>query len=309
MNLFQLKNDYQLGLISKHAYIEAMHELHTSLFDYSELIRLTDIASIEITDGTVTMTSRQSGIKLLCDLQDKRIVPIEILNFGGYESVETVTMLQFVRPGMTVLDIGANIGWYSMNLAKLVPDVNIHAFEPLPSTYSFLERNVALNRLDGINLYNFAFSNRNGTEIFYFYPEGSGNASITNLSKHPNTQEIPCLVRTLDDFIEESSLEVDFIKCDVEGAELFVFEGGLATLRSQRPIIFTEMLRKWSTAFGYHPNDIIELLSKIGYQCFIIREGVLVPFTQMDADTVETNFFFLHSVQHRANIETIAERH
>ena len=70
MSLFQLKADYQAGLISKPSYIDAMHRLHAGLFDYAEFIRDTDIARIEVTDGTVVMTSRRTGIKLLCDPQD-----------------------------------------------------------------------------------------------------------------------------------------------------------------------------------------------------------------------------------------------
>ena len=85
---------------------------------------------------------------------------------------------------------------------------------------------------------------------------------------------------------------MDFIKCDVEGAELFVFQGGVATIRTQQPVIFTEMLRKWSAAFGYHPNDIIALLADAGYHCFTVHDGRLTPFLTMDETTVETNFFF-----------------
>ena len=65
-----------------------MHRLHAGLFDYAEFIRDTDIARIEVTDGTVTMTSRRTGIKMLCDPHDMRMAPIEILNFGAYEPVE-----------------------------------------------------------------------------------------------------------------------------------------------------------------------------------------------------------------------------
>jgi hypothetical protein len=54
------------------------------------------------------------------------------------------------------------------------------------------------------------------------------------------------------------------------------------------------MLRKWSARYGYHPNNVIDYLGTFGYNCFVLRGGVLVPFPEMTDDTVETNFFFMH---------------
>ena len=100
-------------------------------------------------------------------------------------------MLQLIRPGMTVFDVGANIGWYSLNVARLMAGVQVHAFEPLPSTFGYLARNVALNSFTNIHLHHFGFSNKADTLTFYFYPEGSGNASATDLGSSPHKQEIP----------------------------------------------------------------------------------------------------------------------
>ncbi|WP_342228107.1 FkbM family methyltransferase [Rickettsiella endosymbiont of Rhagonycha lignosa] len=61
-------------------------------------------------------------------------------------------------------------------------------------------------------------------------------------------------------FSEQKMTKLDFIKCDVEGAELTIYTGGINVIREHKAIIFTEMLRKWSVKFNYHPNDIIALL-------------------------------------------------
>jgi len=114
-------------------------------------------------------------------------------------------------------------------------------------------------------------------------------------------------VRKLDNFISERKLKVDFIKCDVEGAELFVFKGGIETIKIHKPIILAEMLRKWATNFNYHPNEIIELLSDIGYRCFTAKGEKLIEFFTMDEKTVETTFFFLHSVKHNSKINSLLE--
>lgn len=57
---------------------------------------------------------------------------------------------------------------------------------------------------------------------------------------------------------------------------------------------FTEMLRKWSAKFNYHPNKILDLCAPLGYQCYVINDGKLREFGRVDEETVETNYFFLH---------------
>lgn len=302
MKLSDIGESYRSGSLSKPDYIDRMHELHAALFDYAEFIRRTDIARIEITDGLVVMTSREVGIKMVCDPADKRIAPIEILNFGHYERAEAEMILSLVEPGQTVLDVGANVGWYSLNIAKRFADVSVHAFEPIPQTFDYLRRNLRLNALPNVRPHNFGFSDREAELDFYFYPEGSGNASAANLSEGESVRQVTCRVRRLDDFVAETGLRVDFIKCDVEGAELFVYRGALECLKRDAPAIFTEMLRKWSAKFGYHPNEIIGLLAGVGYRCFVVRGGGLAEFAAMDDDTVETNFLFLHSDRHASKI-------
>lgn len=102
--------------------------------------------------------------------------------------------------------------------------------------------------------------------------------------------------------------KVDFIKCDVEGTELFVYEGGKKTIEKYRPIIMSEMLRKWAHKFNYHPNDIINLLTELGYQCFVINENSnLKKFDKVLEETVETNYYFLHKEKHAYIISNLCD--
>jgi FkbM family methyltransferase len=233
---------------------------------------------------------------------DQRLVPIEILNFGAYEMAEWTVLRGLLEDRMTMFDIGANVGWYSMNLARAFPQARILAFEPIPATHSYLRKNLELNQIPNVQPGNFGFSDRAGELTFYYYPEGSGNASAADLTGTGAAQKLTCRVRTLDDFIAETGERVDFIKCDVEGAELFVLQGGAATLQRHKPIVFAEMLRKWAAKFGYHPNQIIEFMARLGYQCFTANGEHLRQFRTMDENTVETNFLFLHPERHAAKI-------
>ena len=298
MSLFELRAAFAAGKITKQEYIDRMHERHAALYEYSAFMRDTGIAEISITGEQVVMTVKGTGIKVFCDPADKRIVPVEILNLGAFEAEEFEMMKRLIREDSTVWDIGANVGWYSINLARAFPKARILAFEPIPSTYQQLLKNIALNDAPNLKTHNFGFSDKAGTLTFYFYPECSGNASTANLSGKASVQTLHCPVKTLDDFAAESGFKMDFIKCDVEGAELFVFKGGTKAIARHQPVIFTEMLRKWSAKFNYHPNELIALIKGLGYRCFATHGGKLAEFSVMDDNTVETNFFFLHGVKH-----------
>lgn len=305
MRLHQIRLKFEAGNLEKQQYILQAHGIHQVLFEYAEYLKMTDIEKIEILDDRVIMTIRESGIKIICDKYDQRIIPVEILNFGQFEKADNQMLLSLIEEGNTVLDIGANIGWYSMNIAKRFQHVNIHAFEPIPKTFQYLKSNLELNEVVNVYLHNFGFSNENKELTFYYYPECSGNASSVNLSESTSVETITCHVTKLDKFTAENDLHIDLIKCDVEGAELFVFEGGYTTLKEQQPIVYTEMLRKWAAKFNYHPNAIIDLMKEAGYRCFTADGSGLKEFFTMDENTTETNFFFLHKEKHQNKINQL----
>jgi FkbM family methyltransferase len=292
-----VQSRYRAGGLTKHQYIEAMHGQHARLFEYAAFLRYSEIGQIEIRDNQVTMTSRD-GVCFLCDPLDRRQPAVEGLNFGRYESVDADWFWQLLRPGLTVFDVGANVGWYSLHIARRFPGCRVLAFEPVLATFARLQKNLELNRLNNVELHPFGLSNQDGPLTFYFYPEGSGGASAANNSGLPSVREIACQVRLCDGFVTETGIVPDLIKCDVEGAELFVFQGARDCLRRHQPMIFCEMLRKWAAQFGYHPNDIIALLAGLGYTCYEAKAAGLQPLARVDEATAATNFFFLHPEKH-----------
>lgn len=300
MSLFELQQRWRAGEIRKTEYIAAMSRLHSALFEYAALTKNTDVRAIHIADGEVVFTLKGpvGDMEMICDPADQRMAPLEIMNFGGYEQADFEMVQRLLHGCRTVFDVGANIGWYSLQIAKVLPAAQIVAFEPIPSTFRYLKNNVERNRATNVSLYNSGFWNKTEILTFYFYPEGSGNASAVNVSDRAHVQEIQCQVIRLDDFVAEHKMQVDFIKCDVEGAEKLVFEGGLQTLERDKPIIYTEMLRKWSAKFDYHPNQTIQFFADLGYGCYTASDGRLHQFYVMDESTVATNFFFLHTHHH-----------
>ena len=300
-----LKKKFKEGNISKADFIKSMYEYHKTLFEYSKFIKNTDIKKIEIVDNKVIMTSRQLGIKILCNSKDERIPPIEVLNFDYYEKNDSSMIFKLIENDFTIFDIGANVGWYSIAFSKVKNNVSIFAFEPILKTYKNLVFNTKLNSVKNIKTFQNGFHNKNTTLNFYYYPEGSVNASSKNLAPERRSIKLKYKVYSLDDFVRKNKVsKIDFIKCDVEGAELFVFEGAKKSIKKWKPIIFTEMLRKWSAKFDYHPNEIIEFLKNKGYLCFFTKNHKLVEIKEIYENTIETNFFFLHREKHSEQIST-----
>jgi len=294
MNIINLvKQEFYNGSLNKADFIHKMHGIHRRLFEYSEILSATDIAKIEITDSSVIMTTRELGIKIICDPYDERIIPLEIINFNEFEGPELKILKALIKNNWIVFDIGANIGWYSLNLFKRFKQLQILAFEPIPSTYKYLQSNLSLNDAHAVTGYNFGFSNKVEEKEMYVYREGMGNASLIDLSERETVNTISAQFFTIDQFVSKSGIYPNFIKCDVEGAELLVFQGGLETLKKCKPIVFTEILRKWSAKFNYHPNDIISLFSSIDYDCYIVKQDQLKKLDKVDDNTVATNYFFI----------------
>ena len=304
MNIKKAKNDYKEQKISKGNFIDKMHEFHKVLFDFSENLKDTEIAKIEIQDDKVVFTTRATdyhpgGCKFFVDVVDKRVTPVDTFNFDMYEKDDSEMLFKLVKDGDTIFDIGANIGWYSNHLAKKFPNSIIYSFEPIPETFNQITANTELNGAINIRLNNLALSSKKEKLAFYYSPTVTGASSSQNITENINMTKLELEAETIDNFMITNSIsKLDFIKCDVEGAEYFVYQGGFETFKHNKPIVFTEMLRKWAAKFGYHPNDIINYFIQFGYNCFSANKGKLKIVDKVDDQTIETNFFFLHENKH-----------
>lgn len=303
MSLIEYKNKFTAGLISRKDYIEYIYKSHLRLFEYSQFIKNTGVNSIEIQSEHL-FVNLKNGIKLYYPIPDKGSATFDILIFSTYEKNELSMILKLLKYDAVFFDIGANIGWYSVNIARQEKTLSVYAFEPIDAIYKLLNKNIILNNISNVSLHNIGFSNKKQNLDFYFDQNCSAYTSLKNTLEKTNAKRVTAQVIRLDEFfLKEQLTRLDFVKCDVEGAELLVFEGGLETIKKYTPIIFTEMVRKWTRKFDYHPNVIIKLLADLGYYCFFIENEKLVKFSFMDEEMLETNFFFLHKNKHAVEIE------
>ena len=308
MKLSEVKSKFEKGIISKHDFIEEMYKSHAQLFEYINFLKGNGISKIEISNQSVVMSMNpvlgNGEIKINCITNDKRTTALEILNFGTYEQDDALLLFNLTESDFTIFDIGANIGWYSLNFSGILKNGIIYSFEPIPVTLENFRKNLLLNNVSNVKPFNIALSNSNGDLDFYYNPDELGASSARNIKELDQITKVKCRTQTLDSFCNENTItKLDLIKCDVEGGELFVFEGGRDTIKKYQPIVFTEMLRKWSAKFDYHPNKIIKYFSELDYKCFIVNKNKIIEINEVTEDTVETNFIFLHPVKHAEKIK------
>jgi FkbM family methyltransferase len=292
----------QSGHISREEFWRAMQKKHLQLREYQQMIAGTEVDSIEI-HGDELRIRTNAGIVMVWRPEDMGTVPNVLVNYGHYEPTESAHLLSAGVGAHVIFDVGANIGYYSLLWAsRMAAGGIIHAFEPVPSTFAWLSRNIALNHLDEvIKACNIGLGNAAGT-LSIFMPEfmGSGAASMRDLHPDEVTHKLEVKQETLDQYFSDSGLNrLDLIKVDVEGAELHVLQGGRNTIARYRPLIFLELLRKWAKPFGYHPNDVLGMLGEIGYRCYTFDDSRLIPFEVMTEETTQKNFFFAHPDAHR----------
>jgi FkbM family methyltransferase len=147
----------------------------------------------------------------------------------------------FVAVGDTAYDIGANIGYVSLSLAKRVgPQGHVIAFEPLPQNIAAFRRNMAINSVGNIRLLEFAASNHAG-EAHIRLLENPSTASLVWHRDNPAATEVIVPTNSVDDVVNAGEFPYpEFVKIDVEGTEAEVLEGMRRTIAAAKPVLFIE---------------------------------------------------------------------
>ncbi len=163
------------------------------------------------------------------------------LVYGSWEPEVVEEIKRKVTPGMTVLDIGAQSGFYSLLFSKLVgANGHVFAFEPLPANYRFLEENLELNRIRNVTAERSAVADRSGETGFDFPADAPWLvAGPVVASDNQGTFSVPSV--SIDDFVLERKVPVHLIKMDIEGAEVMALRGASRTLGRYHPILVIEL--------------------------------------------------------------------
>jgi FkbM family methyltransferase len=220
------------------------------------------------------MVELDNGLRFWLLSGDQYISPA--IATGDYESVETAFVRRHVTSGMAVVDIGANLGWFTAHLALLVGGGGrVDAFEPRSDLMDLLTKTIAENRLTNVTTHNLALADQNsyGQVIWSVHDVNPGGTNLVFSDfAMPGIITQPIIVKTLDTWIPH---RVDFIKIDVEGSELLVFKGAERILANDRPLILVEInpsnLMRTSGVSATEFGRFVERLKY--YLCEIAADG------------------------------------
>lgn len=234
----------------------------------------------KLQDDTQRINANIKGINYLLDLTE--IVDNKVF-YGNWEYDTTKIFKEKIKKGMTILDVGANMGYFTLLGAKLTGSKGkVYAFEPTSGGIKRLKKNVSLNNFNNIKIENIGLSDEN-KKI---------EAKIRHSWKRKELKESKrevVLLKRLDDYVKQNKVEkIDFVKIDVDGYEYKVLKGAIEVLKKDKPIICMEIgnskvhhnLEDYGIDKGYSLQEIISLMEEIGY-VFFNEKGVKETFDNM----------------------------
>ncbi len=202
------------------------------------------------------------GHKMFLDKNDSLLLSINKI----YEKNETDFIKDSINSEDIVIDIGANIGYYTLLFARLVGDTGkVYAFEPDPRNYLLLEKNIQTNNYSNVILEKKAVSNKSEKSKLYVTEYGAG--SSMHKGNIDTTNGIDIDVITLDDYFKVNNIIPDFIKIDVEGFELNTLKGMKSVLQlSDKIKIMIEYNPLTKKYFNSNPMDSLNFLGELGFK-------------------------------------------
>jgi FkbM family methyltransferase len=193
---------------------------------------------------------------------------------GDYDTDELRSLLPLIKPGWTLFDVGANIGFWTIPLAHALGGSGaLHAFEPIESNFLRLKLNVRKNALEHIvTLHPFGLSDRYAELECTFDPNAeTGNAAIVINDNDQGWARVGIRVMPLDDYLCRSLTTVqhiEFMKVDIEGHEDIFLAGAREAIRRFRPILYMEINEPYYFERGLDPTAVFEQWqSEVSYRC------------------------------------------
>jgi FkbM family methyltransferase len=210
----------------------------------------------------------------------------QLFTEGAFEPAETEAIRRLLRSGDLALDVGANLGWFTVLMAVAVgSEGRVWAIEPMPGPRATLEENLARNPGLSVRVLPLALGAKRGEiELNVFAGLPHGHASVSTLGRDDYTAH-RVEQRTLDEIVAEAAETPALVKMDVEGSELGLLEGARATLAGEAPpVVVTEVNYETSGAVGYRPVELLERLPAAqGYETYRIVPGGLAREREPEA--------------------------
>jgi FkbM family methyltransferase len=201
-----------------------------------------------------------------------------LYSYGYLDYWDERAIHRMLVPGSCCFDIGAHIGYYSLLLSKWVGKTGrVFSYEPVPYTYSFLERNLGLNDASNVNAQQAAIGDRNGS--VRMAAQAGARLGWSTVADSGNL-EVRCT--TVDSEMERIGLDrLDFIKIDTEGFELHVLAGAECAIRQMRPKIMFEVNQRALAKHNRSPDMLAEFFTSRNYGLFAAQGSRLTPIADL----------------------------
>lgn len=204
--------------------------------------------------------------------------------FHAFEPCVARALLGQLHAGDTFIDVGANIGYYTLAAARIVgPTGRVISFEPQPRIFARLCEHVQMNGLGNVTCHPWALADQDGELQLHVPPAevGFGHASLAK-QDWAAAECVPVPVRRLDDLLLPSLERLDVIKLDAEGAELAILQGARQLLHRFHPHLVVELNAQTAANFHYHPLEIVDFLHLCypGYRFLFIDGHAAVEKTR-----------------------------
>ena len=223
----------------------------------------------------IDVTDRRYNLRFRADIND--VMGRTIYKRGSLHPEHTTFLasLPFENDDV-ILDVGGNIGWYSVVLhSSIKQKIVIYSFEPEPKNFELLSKNIAYNNARAVNPVNVAVAEQGGfSTLFLYFSKNSGRHSL--LDVNPQTKRsVQVKTVNLEEFLNERNVDfarVKLIKIDIEGYELFALKGA-PRLLSKIPYMFLEFSPGLITKAGRKPSELIDLLDGFGFNFYTLSNG------------------------------------
>lgn len=229
------------------------------------------LRKVDQIDDLLRSRSRVFGHEMFLDPTDSIVSPM-LLRDGYFEPYETTLIESVVKPGDVVLDIGANIGYYTLIFARLVGEQGrVYAFEPDPTNFQLLKKNIRANGYHNVVFINKAVAEVSGPLSLYLCPDNKGDHRI--FASEDDRNAIPIQATTLDEHFTDYQGKIDFIKMDIQGSEGRAVRGMQKLLRKHRDVkIITEFWPAGLRRSGIEAKEYLADLEGQGFGLYRIDE-------------------------------------
>ena len=203
----------------------------------------------------------------------KKGLGLSVSHYGTYEELEAKIMEEKIETGNIVVDIGANIGLHTLNMARIVGNTGqVFAFEPDPSNFEILKKNVKINNYKNIILEQKAVGDKHGRATLYQSDNPINHRIFPQIERATNQVQVE--LTNLDNYFDSDMIDkINFIKIDVEGMEFGVLKGMKNILKNNKKIkILFEFVPKDTIEAGFIPIELLDYLTSNGFKLYCMDE-------------------------------------